>query len=54
MTTIAGIMIMRLDARQGGGRIDQIVAGGRLTLITLISPKIQAPFHLVQIVQADV
>jgi hypothetical protein len=54
MTIIAGIMTMRRGARQGAGRIDQIVAGGRITLITLISPKILAPFHLAQIVQAAV
>jgi hypothetical protein len=54
MTTIAGIMTMRPGARQGAGQIDQIAADGRTTLITLISPKIRAPFHLAQIVPAAV
>ncbi|PWT71170.1 MAG: hypothetical protein C5B60_11300 [Chloroflexi bacterium] len=54
MTTIAGIMTMRPGARQEAGRIDQIIADGRITLITLISPKIQAPSHLAHIVRAGV
>jgi hypothetical protein len=52
MTTIAGIMTMRTGAHQGAGRIDQIVAEGRITLIESISPKIRAPSHLAQIVPA--
>jgi hypothetical protein len=54
MTTIAGIMTMRPGARQGASRIGRIVADGRRTLITLISPKTLAAFHLAQIVQAGV
>jgi hypothetical protein len=54
MTTIAGIMTMRAGARQGPGRIDQIIPDGRKTLIILVSPKIPADFHLAKIALAGV
>jgi hypothetical protein len=54
MTTIAGIMTMRPGARQGAGQIDQIVADGRIALVTQISPKVQAPSHLAHLVRPGV
>jgi hypothetical protein len=54
MTIIAGIMTMRPGGRLRVDRIDRIIAGGRITLIILISPKIQVPFHLAQIALAGV